>query len=287
MLDKPYRETQREPYACYRTHSPLRITGRLDEPAWQRAPRSARFVDIVSGGPALYDTRAAALWDDENLYVGFWAEEPFVQAELTERDSIIFAENDVEVFVDGVDAYYELEINARSTVYEVFFIWKDAYQAGGSFDLPEFNLRTSDAHSFGGNDYFATEYFWRGSHPRGLRWAFPGWDFPGLWTAVHVSGELNNPAIVDRGWTAEIALPWAGMELLAHGRSLPPTPGDEWRLQFARYEKLVSTDQHLGWAWDPVGSKDNHRPEAFTRIRFADQDVEALPPGRDGGRRTP
>lgn len=280
MPDKPDRGTRREPYVCYRTHSPLRITGRLDEPAWQRAPRSPRFVDIASGGPALYDTRAAALWDDENLYLGFWVEEPFVQAELTERDSIIFAENDVEVFVDGVDAYYELEINARNTVYEVFFIWKDAYRAGGRFDLPEFNLLTRDAHSFGGNDYFATEYFWRGSHPRGLRWAFPDWDFPGLRTAVQVSGELNNPASVDRGWTAEIALPWAGMELLAHGRPLPPAPGDEWRLQFARYEKLLSTGQHVGWAWDPVGSADNHRPEAFTPIRFGDQDVETLAPGQ-------
>ena len=268
--------TQVEPYACHRTRSQFRVTGRLDEPGWQRAPRSPRFVDIVSGGPALYDTRAAALWDDENLYIGFWAEEPFVQAELTERDSIIFAENDVEVFVDGVDAYYELELNARNTIYEVFFIWKDAYKPGGTFDLPEFDLHRRDAHSFGGNDYFVTEYFWRGTHPRGLRWAFPDWDFPGLRTAVHVSGELNNSASVDRGWTAEIALPWAGMALLAHGRSLPPKPGDEWRLQFARYEKLVSTDQHVGWAWDPVGSRDNHRPEAFTRIRFDDQDVEAL-----------
>jgi hypothetical protein len=265
----------REPYRCHRTSSRLLVTGRLDEPAWQRAPRSPRFVDIVSGGPALYDTRAAALWDDQNLYVGFWVEEPFVQAELTERDSIIFAENDVEVFIDGVDAYYELEINARNTIYEVFFIWKDAYQPGGVFDLPEFDLHARDAHSFGGNHYFATEYFWRGSHPRGLRWAFPDWDFPGLRTAVHVSGELNNTDTVDRGWTAEIALPWAGMQRLAHGRALPPKPGDEWRLQFARYEKLLSDGQHVGWAWDPVGSDDNHRPEAFTRIRFDDQDVEA------------
>ena len=30
-----------------------------------------------------------------------------------------------------------------------------------------------------------------------------------------------------------------GMELLVRGRSLPPRPGGEWRLPFARYEKLV------------------------------------------------
>jgi hypothetical protein len=281
MSPSPGNGGPRAPYPCHRTRSALPITGRLDEPAWRQAPKSPRFVDVVSGGPALYDTRAAALWDDANLYVGFWVEEPFVRADLTERDSIIFSENDVEVFIDGIDAYYELEINARNTVYEVFFIWKDAYEPGGRFDVPEFNLFARDAHSFGGNDYFATEYFWRGSHPRGLRWAIPDWDFPGLRTAVHVSGDINNPASVDQGWTVEVALPWAGMGPLAHGRPVPPSPGDVWQLQFARYEKILSTGQHVGWTWDPVGSHDNHRPEAFTRIRFEDQDVETMQCGAD------
>ena len=35
--------------------------------------------------PGYFDTRAAALWDDQNLYVAFWLEEPFVEAQLTER----------------------------------------------------------------------------------------------------------------------------------------------------------------------------------------------------------
>jgi hypothetical protein len=33
---------------------------------------------------------------------------------------------------------------------------------------------------------------WRGTHPRGLRWAFTDWDFPGLRTAVQVQGTLND-----------------------------------------------------------------------------------------------
>ena len=88
---------------------------------------------MVTGTPGFFDTRAAALWDDENLYIGFWVDEPFVEAHLTQRDSLIFNENDVEVFIDGGDAYYEFEINALGTVYEVFFIWQDAYQRGGRF----------------------------------------------------------------------------------------------------------------------------------------------------------
>jgi hypothetical protein len=58
---------------------------------------------MASGEPGWYNTRAAALWDMDNLYIGFWVEEPFVHAQLNERDDIIFKENDVEVFIDGGD----------------------------------------------------------------------------------------------------------------------------------------------------------------------------------------
>ncbi len=275
----PDQDAPSTPHPCYRTSVPPRIDGVLDEAAWQLAVKSPRFVEVVTGGPALYDTRAAVLWDDQSLYVGFWVQEPFVAAELGERDAIIFAENDVELFIDGIDTYYELEINAQNTIYEVFFIWKDAYQRGGRFDVPEFDLLSRDVYTFGGNHDRSTAHFWRGDHPRGVRWAFRDFDLPGLKTAVAVDGRLNDPTQVDRGWTVEIAVPWAGMTWLANGRPLPPKTGDVWRLQFARYEKLASSTQHMGWAWDPVGSNDNHRPEAFTPIVFSDRSVEA---GDDG-----
>jgi len=83
---------------------------------------------MTTGEQGPFDTRAATMWDDENLYVGFWIQEPFVRATLTERDALIFNDNDVELFIDGGDCYYELEINALGTLYEVLFVWKDAYQ---------------------------------------------------------------------------------------------------------------------------------------------------------------
>ena len=93
-------------YTCYRASGPITIDGRLDEPSWQTAPRSDAFVDIVTGQPAWYDTRVAMLWDDECLYFGFSTEEPSVHATLTDRDSRIYEDNDLEVFIAGEDAYY-------------------------------------------------------------------------------------------------------------------------------------------------------------------------------------
>jgi hypothetical protein len=261
------------PYTCYRTPTPLVIDGMLDEPAWQAAPRSPRFVDVVSGTPALYDSRAAALWDDEYLYIGFWLEEPFIKAQISERDELIFLENDVEVFIDGGDTYYEFEINALNTVYEVFFIWQDAYTRGSRFDVPEWDVLEQGAILFGGNHDRSGKHFWRGDHPRGRRWAFRHWDLPGLKTAVYRDGPLNDPTTPGKGWTVELAFPWAGMGWLANGRSLPPNDGDEWRIFFGRYQQveLSGVAHSVGWAWHPIGSGDNHVPERFTPIRFSHQ----------------
>src|SRR3954470_15653533 len=87
-------------YTAHRVRTPLTLDGSLSDPAWKSAPLSGRFVDMATGEPALLDTRCAFLWDDQNLYIGFWVEEPYPTAKLTERDSLIFRENDVEVFID-------------------------------------------------------------------------------------------------------------------------------------------------------------------------------------------
>lgn len=239
------------------------------EEAWSRAAWSPRFRDMVTGAPALLETRASMLWNDEALFVRFDVSDPYPEARLTERDSLIFLENDVELFIDGGDCYYEFEVNALGTIYEVFFIWQDTYpRFAGEFDVFE-----QQALSFGG-DYDRTgETFWRGTHPRGLRWAFRHWDFPGLQCKVTLDGALNDPEVVSRGWRADVALPWSGMRLLANGRPLPPAGGDEWRFFLGRFQKLVfngrEVQPHPAWCWTPHGVYDTHRPECWTPVRFS------------------
>jgi hypothetical protein len=260
-------------YTCHRSPRPVPIDGTLSDPVWRAAPRSPRFVDMVSGEPGWFDTRAAAVWDDEHLHIAFWCDEPFPEAHVTERDGIVFAENDVEVFIDGGDCYYELELNAANTIYEVFFIWQDAYAKGSRFDVPEFDLVQQRALSFAGNEDRAVPSFWRGTHPRGPRWAFCHWDLPGLRTAVHVDGTLNDRQVVSRGWTAHLALPWAGLGWLANGRAIPPAEGDTWRLFFGRFEKLttggIEVEPHPAWCWNRHGVLDTHLPEQWTTVTFS------------------
>ena len=267
--------TKKHDYLAYRTTEKLTIDGDLTKPIWQKAVKSQRFVDMASGDPGFYDTRMACIWNDEFLYVGFWIEEPFVAAELTNRGDTLFKENDIELFVDGGDCYYELEVNALGTLYEMFFIWQDAYKKGGRFEIPEFDLIDRNAYSFAGDFDRNPDSFWDGTHARGARWAFRDWEFPGLDVAVKVQGTLNDNSDVDQGWTAELALPWAGMEWLRNGRSLPPKDGDTWGLFFGRFQKLMNAGKeiqpHPAWVLKSHGEYDTHQPERFPQVCFVDK----------------
>ena len=205
-------------YTAYKISDAPAIDGKLDEATWENATRSNRFTDLISGAATYLDTRAAVLWDDTNLYIGYWIGEPDVTAKLTQRDSPIYRDNDAELFIAGPDGYYEFEINSFGTIYEVLFFWLDAYEKNGYNKLPEFSRDTKGAKLFNGVGY---------KHPRGGRIGFWEWDMPGLRSAVHVDGTINNHQDGDKGWTVEIAIPWASLKILAEGqhRALPPSEG--------------------------------------------------------------
>jgi Carbohydrate family 9 binding domain-like len=269
----PCPENEIARYAAYHVGKPIRVDGRLDEKAWQQAPLSPRFVDIITGQPASHDTRAMVLWDETNLYVAFRVEEPFTHAKFTTNNSPIYYDNDVEVFIAGRDAYYEFEINGYNTTYEAFFIGGDAYEKDGYARLPEFT-RTNMV-PFNGVGFT--------NHPRGARLGNFDWHFPGKQTAVFIDGTVNDDRDRDRGWTVELMFPWKGMEQLARAdrRALPPRDGDVWRMDFSRfnsYKEATPAKDSGGWVWTRHGVWDSHIPECFAYIRFSTNDVSRLKP---------
>jgi len=253
-------------YIAHKINDTLTVDGKLDEVSWKNASRSKSFTDIISGADAYLDTHAAVLWDDQNLYVGYWIEEPHVTATLTRRDAPIYKNNDVELFIAGQDAYYEFEINSFGTIYEVLFFWMDAYEKKGYHNLPEFKKNAKGAKPFNGVGY---------KHPRGHRIGFWKWDMPGLRSAVQIEGSINNNKDKDKGWTVEIAIPWSSLKILAagDGRALPPLKGNTWRMDFSRFNvKKGKANDSGGWAWSPHGVWDSHVPECFTYIEFSDKE---------------
>jgi hypothetical protein len=193
-------------YLCFRTSSAITPDGILDEPSWIAAPWTDYFVDIEGDAkpvPAL-KTHAKLLWDDKNLYVGAELEEPHVWATLRQRDTVIFFDNDFEVFIDpdgDTHNYYELEVNAFGT---------------------EWDLLLTKPYNDGG---------------------FPvnGWDIKGLKTGTHVEGTINNPGDTDKGWSVEIVIPLAALREAA-GVAGMPKEGDQWRIGFSRVQWRMVID---------------------------------------------
>ncbi|HSI73276.1 MAG TPA: carbohydrate-binding family 9-like protein, partial [Fimbriimonas sp.] len=114
-------------YICSRAVEPPSIDGNLEKQFWAHAPWTDDFVDILGDRmpKPRYRTRVKMLWDDEHLYIGAMLEEPHVWGTLTERDSVIFHDNDFEVFIDpdgDNHLYGELEINALNTVWDLLLV---------------------------------------------------------------------------------------------------------------------------------------------------------------------
>jgi hypothetical protein len=230
-------------YVAHKAAKPLTIDGRLNEVSWRGAPWTDDFVDIEGGLRPLprFRTRAKMLWDDTYLYIGAELQEPHVWGTLTQRDTVIYYDNDFEVFIDpngDSHEYYEFEMNARNTVWDLFL--PKPYKDQGS--------------------------------------AVDGWNIDGLKTAVYIRGTINNTADIDSGWSVEIAMPWSVLKQYAH-RAAPPQEGDQWRINFSRVEWLyeivdgsyqkVKGKPEDNWVWSPQWVVNMHRPELWGYIQFS------------------
>ncbi len=249
-VERPGIKFQPESYICYKTNK-LLIDGLLEEESWQQAEWTSDFVDIEGSlKPApLYNTRARLLWDNKYLYIGAEIYEPHIQAKLHQRDTVIFYDNDFEVFIDpdgDTHGYYELEINALNTVWDLLLT--KPYRDKDS--------RVIDA-----------------------------WDISGLKSAVKIYGSLNDPSDIDEKWTLEIAIP---LDVLSEWGNLP-MEGRQWRLNFSRvnwkttavngvYSKDIDPETgkiypESNWVWSPQGLINMHYPEMWGYLQFTESMV--------------
>ncbi|ANS76897.1 carbohydrate-binding family 9-like protein [Paenibacillus yonginensis] len=242
-------------YICRKAPGKLVLDGRLDKPFWAGAEWTEDFVDIegdLRPKPAKR-TRVKMLWDDDYFYFGAELMEDQIWATLTKRDSVIFYDNDFEIFIDpdgDTHQYYEFEVNALNTVWDLLLI--KPYRDGG----PPVN----------------------------------GWDIQGLQTAVYIDGELNKPGAANRMWSVEVAMPWSVLkECAAEGR--PPEAGQFWRVNFSRvewrtevkdggYVKVLNPATgkpypEENWVWSPQGLINMHYPELWGYVVFAEGDKPA------------
>ncbi|MDE5417190.1 carbohydrate-binding family 9-like protein [Labilibaculum sp. DW002] len=240
-------------YVCYKTDEIINVDGELNDSEWGKFKWSDSFVDIEGDKKPLptYETKVKMAWDEDYFYIAAKLEEPHIWAKLKQRDTVIFYDNDFEVFIDPQGdnhQYYEFELNALNTIWDLMLV--KPYRDGAP--------------------------------------AINAWDIKGLKSAVKVYGSLNDPSDTDQYWTIEIAFPWEVLKECAfEGRG--PKDGEQWRVNFSRvnwdveilkgiYKKCVNPEtgktlpEH-NWVWSPQGVVAMHQPETWGYVQFSDVKV--------------
>lgn len=233
-------------YVAYHAAGEIKIDGDASDSSWSNVEWSSNFIDIEGVKKPTYNTQVKMLWDETYFYILAKMEEPHVWANLKQRDTIIFYNNDFEVFVDpdgDTHNYYELEINALNTVWDLFIT--KPYRELNSPVL---------------ND----------------------WDIKGLKSAVKVNGTLNNPNDKDKGWVVELAIPWSVYKTSYFEQNVPKDKF--WKINFSRvnwdfqltngiYHRKKDTSGNFlpeyNWVWSPTGVINIHQPEKWGYVYFS------------------
>jgi hypothetical protein len=245
-------------YICRKTKLPYpgEPDGRLDKDFWRQAEVISDFHDIEGDSKPrpLKKTTARMLWDENYLYIGARLEENEIWATVTERDAVIYVDNDFEVFLapqHSCHRYYELEMNALNTIWDLFM------------EKPQ----------------------------RNKTFRINSWDIRGLKSAVYIDGKINDPSADNKFWSLELIIPWRPLREDADipECKMAPDIGDIWRMDFSRVEYYVDivdgkyvkrkdpvTGKPLpefNWLWAPTGLIDAHMPEMWAYLMFGDDNT--------------
>ena len=232
-------------YIVTTTQDDMIIDGKADEPSWEKAAFTDNYIDIEGVKTPKFNTKTKMLWDDKYLYIYSEMEEPHIWATLKQRDTVIYYNNDFEVFIDPsgkAQDYGEIEINALNTVWDLYL--DKPYRTGGK---AHFN-----------------------------------WNLDGLKTAVKAYGSLNNPSDVDSLWTVEMAIPIKPLITLKNDSESTPQEGEQWRINFSRveweydivdgrYDRKKVDGKYLkehNWVWSNQKVINMHQPETWGFLQF-------------------
>ncbi|NMH87136.1 carbohydrate-binding family 9-like protein [Flavivirga algicola] len=223
----------------------INIDGLGNESSWQNAEFSDLFIDIEGVKKPAYSTKFKMLWDESNIYFFAELEDPHIWATLKKRDTIIFHNNDFEIFIDpdgDSHNYYEFEFNALNTLWDLFLT--KPYREG--------NAVLND------------------------------WEAKGLKSAVYIDGTLNNPIDTDKKWSIEIAIPLNVFKTSYFENIV--LKDHFWRMNFSRvfwefqiengkYQRKTNAEGKLlhekNWVWSPQGVVAMHQPETWGYIYFS------------------
>ncbi|WP_312482768.1 carbohydrate-binding family 9-like protein, partial [Sphingobacterium multivorum] len=178
-------QSRPETYYVHPATDAITIDGKDDEASWSKAPWTDSFKDIegLNKPVPTFKTQVKMLWDKENLYLFAKLQEPHIKGYLRQKDTIIYHDNDFEIFLKPnlfSPEYIEIEINALNTVMDL--LMTKPYRFGGRANL--------------------------------------NWDTKDIETAVYHAGSINNPQDKDEFWTVEMKIPVKSLKYFGEGNQI-------------------------------------------------------------------
>ena len=211
-------------YEVKRATSPLVIDGKPDDKAWSSAGTIELIFPWEAQTGAKQKTIARLLWDDENLYVSYECEDADITAVFAEHDDPTYRDDAVEIFINPMPS-----------------------QTGIYFGL-EMNA-------------LAVLYDYVMYDSKNL---FKQFDLRGVKLATNIEGTMNVHGDKDKGWSLEVAIPWANFD----GLGKRPTPGTAWAANINRWDGTEPNRRMSNWS-DPVQPRANpHVPARFGQLLF-------------------
>jgi class 3 adenylate cyclase len=228
LIASPVRAQFIERTTSYQTENPVIVDGKLDEAAWNSAVLLGPFRSNDRALPTRTSTFARLLWDRDFLYVALQCEDFDLQSEKMGRDHRIWETDDNIKLVIDPD--------------------------GDGKDFLSWTINPLNALlDYHRPDEWATENV--------------HWNAAGVQTAVEIDGTISNARDEDRGWRAEIAIPWSVFAPFAGGQSLPPQAGAVWRIGLYREDRSAADGLEI-MAWSPTRQHLIDKPERLGAVLF-------------------
>lgn len=252
------RKPAQSEYRCAKTDETIVVDGKLDERVWRHAP-AMTFRGTVDGTVPFFISTGKIVWDDDYLYVGFDFESEDIHCEWAMKEAYLSPK-----LKEGVINWRGPWAHSECLIMQVdpcakIFLDPD----GDGSNYLEFHVNPAN-NVF---DAWFKQGYVEGERKRRERFPRVDWTCPGLLTATHVAGTLNEPRDIDRGWSVEMGIPWQAIEPFTQG-SCPPKPGDVWGAFTARTDKIESKGATWGWPVLEVGNP--HFPDRFGKLVFED-----------------
>jgi hypothetical protein len=253
-------------YHCKKTDETIVIDGKLDENIWRQTP-SVKFYGIVDGSKPPFITVGKIIWDENYLYFGFYLERPDITCNWTKHDKAMGKAVAKDVFskLSGTKLNTEIWGQGECMIMKIDSFAKIFLDPDGDgSNYLEFHINPA-------NNVFDAWYKQGFDPGRRKRDRFPriDWKCPGLLTATHIDGTLNNSSDVDRGWGIEVAIPWQALKPFTRG-ACPPKNGDIWGVHTGRVYRDRQGGRNKYWVFPFLEVWNCHFPDRYAKLIFQD-----------------